>query len=244
MKNVVKVVRRTLPFLLAASLVSVAHTQTPDPDPLARYVYPLSKARKTPRVEYDVKDIPELQPWAEKAKALVKEWYPTLTQLLSTKDYKPYRRIKLTFKQEISAPAWAANGEITFSGKWIKAHPDDLGMVIHELTHVVQNYPDNKVDTGWLVEGIADYIRWWRYEPESTRSRIDITKATYHDAYRTTAYFLAWVSQKYDRRLVPSIDLALRKGEDPMPIFTQLTGKDPQTLWTEFVPTLQVPVGR
>ena len=36
-------------------------------------------------------------------------------------------------------------------------HPEDTGMVIHELTHIIQNYPSP--DPGWVTEGIADYIR-------------------------------------------------------------------------------------
>jgi len=107
-------------------------------------------------------------------------------------------------------------------------------MIIHEMPHFIQSYPGNKSDTGWLVEGIADYIRWWRFEPESPRSRINFEKATYHDAYRTTAAWLAWVSAKYNRGLVPALDLNLRNAEDPIPTLTRLTGKDPQALWDEF----------
>jgi hypothetical protein len=107
--------------------------------------------------------------------------------------------------------------------------------VIHELVHIVQQYPNSRFKQGWLVEGIADYIRWWRYEPESPRPRIDPEKSKYTDAYRTTAYFLAWASRKYDMRLVPALDRALRAGEDPMPKFAQYTGKDADALWKEFI---------
>jgi hypothetical protein len=55
------------------------------------------------------------------------------------------------------------------------------------------------------------------------------------DGYRVTAYFLAWASKKYDLRLVPALDKALRKAEDPMPVFEQVTGKAPDALWKEFV---------
>lgn len=132
-------------------------------------------------------------------------------------------------------PAYASGGEITISGKWIKEHPDDLGLVIHELVHVIQQYPHFEGKPGWLVEGIADYIRWWRYEPEAPRRRPDPAKANYTDSYRTTGWWLGWVSQKYDRRLVPALDRALRNKQDPMPIFKAMTGKTPEELWKEFV---------
>ena len=131
-------------------------------------------------------------------------------------------------------PAYASGGSITINAKWITEHPDDLGMVIHELVHVLQQYPRNRANTGWLVEGIADYIRWWRYEPEAPRPRItEASKMT--DGYRVTAYFLAWAGKRYDLRLVPGLDAALRKGEDPMPVFQKVCGKSAVEVWKEFV---------
>ena len=42
-----------------------------------------------------------------------------------------------------------------FDAQWISDHPDDFGMVIHELIHVIQAYPAAGDKPGWLVEGIA-----------------------------------------------------------------------------------------
>jgi hypothetical protein len=114
--------------------------------------------------------------------------------------------------------------------------PDDLGMMVHELTHLVQAYPPGPNKPGWLVEGIADYIRWWRYEPETPRTRIDPLKASYRDSYRVTAAFLAWLTARYDRRIVPILDRSLRQGKYSDGIFREVTGKDLETLWSEFAP--------
>lgn len=223
---------------VALSLVVLASLPRPGDAPsddLLKYVYPLAPRLACPPVETDTRDLPEAEDWARAAKSLVETWYPEICSLLSTQDYKPPKRIRLVFKKKISAPAYASGGTITINGEWIAKHPEDLGMVVHELTHVVQDYPRSKSDTGWLVEGIADYVRWWRYEPETPRSKIDPAKAKFTDSYRTTAWFLAWASQKYDRRLVPDLDLALRKAEDPVPVFSKRTGKDVESLWKEFV---------
>jgi hypothetical protein len=216
-------------FGLAASILA------PKDDALAKYVYPLAKAQPSPTITVDVSDLPSAKEWGDKAKEVVTAWWPIVTSLLATEDYKSPKEIKIVIKKEISAPAWAAGNTLTINGKWITQHPEDLGMMVHELTHIVQHYPNNKVDVGWLVEGIADYIRWWRYEPETPRPKIDPVKNKYTDAYRVTAYWLAYVSRKYDRRLVPALDRELRKGNDPMPVFTQLTGKSADDLWKEFV---------
>lgn len=218
-------------MILTVGLWLALAPQTQD---LARYVYPLAERRACPPVVIDVSDFPEGKAWAEAAKALVQAWFPEVTSLLGTEDYKVPSEIRLVVKREISAPAYASGDEITINGKWITEHPGDLGMVIHELTHVVQRYPGGKNTPGWLVEGIADYIRWWRYEPEAGRQRID-DKSKLTDGYGTTAYFLAWASRKYDMRLVPTLDRAMRKGTDPMPLFEKVCGKPAEDLWQDFV---------
>ena len=181
----------------------------------------------------DVTDSPASKAWAETAKKLVQDWYPVALSLLSTNEFNAPKELKLVFKKDLNVPAYASGATITINGKWIAEHPDDLGMVIHELTHVIQQYPHNKADIGWLTEGIADYVRWWRYEPESVRPRIT-ERSAMKDGYRVTAYFLAWVGKKYDLRLVPALDAALRKGQDPMPVFSKMTGKAAEELWKEF----------
>jgi hypothetical protein len=209
-----------------------------DDGALSRHVYPLAKRLEAPPITVDVSEIPEAKAWGEAAKSVVQTWYPTVTSLLATESWKPPKQIKIVIKKEISAPAWASGDTITVSGKWITQRPDDLGMMVHELTHIVQSYPRNEANVGWLVEGIADYIRWWRYEPEAPRPKIDPEKSKHTDAYRTTAYWLAWASRKYDMRLVPALDRELRKGKDPMPVFLSTTGKTADELWKEFVTSL------
>lgn len=218
---------------LALTILSLASSVVA-PSDLDRYLYPLAPPQKSPEISVDSAAAPELAEWGEKAKSLATDWFPEICQLLSTQDFKPPTNLKFVFRKGQNAPAYTSGHEISFSVEWVTKHPDDLGMVIHELTHVVQAYPRNRHDTGWLVEGIADYVRWWRYEPEAKRSKIDFTKATYHDAYRTTANWLAWVAKKYDLRLVPALDLSLRKAEDPLPVFEKITGKSPDDLWSEY----------
>lgn len=219
-------------LIFAASLLSPS-------DELNKNVYPLSKPIPSPEFVIDVTEVPEAKEWMETGKALCEEWFPTICTLLATEDYKAPQKITLRIAKKQDAPAYASGPMISVSYEWIKARPNDLGMMIHELTHVIQAYPRNRHDTGWLTEGIADYIRWIRYEPEAPRRKINIEKASYRDAYTTTAYFLSYASYKYNRALVPALDRALRKSEDPMPLFEKLTGKTADTLWKEYIETLK-----
>lgn len=231
-------------------LALIATPQAPTERSLNTYIYPLAKAMTCPPVEVDLTDDPAAKEWAEAAKGLVEVWYPKITELLATdgrdpltgaqkgKPFEPPKTIRLVFKKDLNVPAHASGGTITINGKWIAQHPDDLGMVVHELTHVIQSYGGRRVP-GWLVEGIADYIRWWRYEPElhagPGRTKVNPDKAKHTDSYRTTAMWLAWVSRKYDMRLVPALDKAMRDGEDPLPLFAKVTGKEPEVLFQEFL---------
>lgn len=227
-------------LLTAGAPGQQARTPTPDAAFFAKQTYPLSKPIPSPEIVIDVTDSPESKAWAEQAKRVAEDWFPTITQILDTTDYKPNKQIKLIFKKDIEPPAYMSDGNITIKASWIAAHPDDLGMVVHELTHVVQSYRNRRGENkpGWLVEGIADYVRWWRYEPESPRTPINVEKASYKDAYRTTAWFLAYLTAKYDRGIVRTLDGALRRGTYSDDLFVKSTGKTVDALWSEFTASL------
>jgi hypothetical protein len=207
---------------------------------LERHLYPLAPAKEgePPKFVVDTSDIadnPNGIRWAEEARTLCEQWYPIVQRFLATEEWTPPKEIKLVFKKDLNVPAYAAGSSITISTKWITEHQDDFGCVIHELTHVIQSYPRGRNKPGWLVEGIADYIRFWKYEPEYPRPRIDKEKASYKDSYRTTAAFLAWITSKYDKRIVRTLDKSLRDGTYSDALFEEVTGRNLDALWEEFV---------
>lgn len=251
---------RSIALLIAGIGSSSCRSTRPQPSDLAaapqrsRYEYPFAHAGHPPlcpRVEVDSDDFPAGAEWGALARGLVESWYPRIAELLASDgrdplDGKPHgkpfaapRAVKIVIEKKLDVPAYTTGAEIHVDGSWIVAHPDDSGLLIHELVHVLQAYPGGPSAPGWLTEGIADYVRWWRYEPElaatSGRTRIDPAKSKYTDGYRITAMWLAWCSRAHDLRLVPALDLALRNGEDPLPLFEKLCGKNADALWREFV---------
>jgi hypothetical protein len=165
----------------------------------------------------------------------VREWWPQVARLLATEQFQSPATLTLRFKPAQKAPAFRTAEGLTINTDWITKHPDDFGMIIHEMTHAIQDYHGTPKDAGWLVEGIADYIRYWHYEPELPRRGIDLMKASYRDGYSTTGSFLAWIVAKYDRRTVRSLDAALRAGKYTDAIFEEITGKALDPLWSEFL---------
>lgn len=190
-----------------------------------------------PLIVVDTSKAPEMKPFADKSEAVANEWYPKIVALLGSGPKKELKRIDIVFDPEYKGVAAAAGARIICSPKWFTEHPDDVGAVVHEVAHVVQMYPDYKAP--WLVEGIADYVRWFNYEPESKRPRPNPEKATARDSYRTTGAFLDWATKKYDKDLVKKLNTALRDGAYTAETFKTLTGKSLDDLNAEWVTALK-----
>jgi hypothetical protein len=185
------------------------------------------------RVAVDVTEVPELAPWAEQAKQLVEKWHPIISGLLPSDGFTAPSRVKLVFKKDIKGVASTSGATITIAAEWVKGHPDDYGMVVHELTHVIQAYPRN--EAGWLVEGIADYVRFFHYEPKAKLTAINPARQSYRDGYRVTAMFLAWIERTHDKAIVRKLNDALRKSEYRYSLFKKQTGKTLDRLWADFL---------
>ena len=180
-------------------------------------------------VEYD--EVPDVKEWAEKARDLCEKWYPLISEALASKDFTPPREVRLVFKDEKKGIAYTTGAKITVVADWIRKHPDDFGMVIHELCHVVQSY---KGGVGWLTEGIADYVRYFKYEPKPTPPKIG-AKAKYTDGYKTSATFLAWIEKSKDKEIIRKLNELLRTGKYKEDVFKEWTGSDLDALWKEFL---------
>ena len=193
-----------------------------------------AKAAAMPRFAADTSQAPELQPWGLAAEALCQVWYPRIVALLKGDDtFRPLDPVvKIIFEKGLDAPAYATESEIHVSVEWIKMRPNEFGMVIHELTHLVQRYPE--YEAGWLVEGIADYVRIQHFEPALPLSKLNFEKAKYTDGFKTSARFLGFVEAKYSRDLIPKLNDALRKQKYSDELFKEMTGKEVGVLWNEF----------
>jgi len=78
---------------------------------------------------------------------------------------------------------------------------------------------------------MADYIRWFKYEPQSHGADIIWMRKLgkrfsphYNDSYRITANFLDWVSRKYDEDIVSKLNAAMRDGKYNHGLWKRFTG--------------------
>lgn len=188
-------------------------------------------------IKVDTSQAPDLEAWGRHAGELCVEWYPKICELLASDGFVPPQSVRLRFRDESGVAATGGN-TISINANYVRHATNDFGMVIHELTHVVQSYHRGRVP-GWLTEGIADYIRLAHFEPQARRPRINPDRASYRDAYKTTAIFLEWAENKYDKALVRKLNSAAREGQYGNDLFKDYTGKTVDELWQEFTATLR-----
>ncbi len=179
-------------------------------------------------------DAPDLKIWTrQKLAPVVAKWYPIISELLKSQGYQSPRRFMIKFANDYTGVAVTMGIFVECNPKWYRQNIDTeaVGSVVHELVHVVQQYglARKKAKTPvpvWLTEGIADYVRWQLYEP---KPRFKVTAKNldgmhYDASYQTTADFLKWASDKYDKQLVPQLNAAARQGLYSDDLWKKLTG--------------------
>ena len=181
-------------------------------------------------VTSDWSQVPELREWCESAANEIKEWYPRICNLLPSEGFTPPGKVTFKINNSEKGVGGTAGTTIGVSSGWIKKHPDDVGLVIHELTHVVQRYP--KPQPWWITEGIADYIRWAIYEgkPQSWFPKNKKPEG-YKDGYRVTAGFFLWLESDKAPGIIKDLNSAMRKQTYNNDIFVRRTGKSVKELW-------------
>jgi hypothetical protein len=196
-------------------------------------------------VAIDATEMPQLADWVEKRlRPVCREWYPKIVEMLPSEGFKAPRHCTVTFRKDMQGVAATGGTQVNCAGQWFSHNLDGeaAGAVVHELVHVVQRYGrvrGGRPNPGWLVEGIADYIRWFLFEPESQRPRPDPARAKYTDSYRTTAAFLNYVVEHHDKDFVRKINAAMREGRYFPELWKEYSGKTVDELWAQYVATLK-----
>lgn len=189
-------------------------------------------------ITVNTEEAPDLVDWGRQAGELCVAWYPKLAALLASEGFSPAKEVRVIFRKDYDGVAATSRDRIDISANYVRRATNDFGMVIHELAHVVQAYR-GRGNPGWLVEGVADYIRLTHFEPQARRPRIDPAKASYRDAYKTTAMFLEWAEKTYDRDLVKELNRAMREEKFRPELFQERTDKSVDELWAAFIETLR-----
>ena len=162
-----------------------------------------------------------LMDWANnKLAPALAEWYPKIVATMPSGGYTAPEHFLITIKP-MEGVAYTAGTNVVANSHWLERElkGEAIGSLIHEAVHVVQQFHSAR-NPGWLVEGSADYIRWFKYEPQSHgadlvwfRKHGKSFSPHYNDSYRVTANFLNWVTEKYDQAIVTQMNTAMREGK-------------------------------
>ncbi len=162
--------------------------------------------------------------------------YPQLVKRWSADPQKAPEKVTLQFEKNLGNPAETVGGNIIkIDLDYAHTNPYDPGVLTHELTHVVQNYPTYVV---WLTEAIANYSSQL-YGPrreETFRSASKyIPDTTYtSNPYDTGSRFLFWISQNKRHDIVDRLNRILQANTYTPNSFMQLTGQSLDQLWAEY----------
>lgn len=198
--------------------------------PVATFRYPVEFA-------VDTSDAPELEAWGAKVGRLCERAYPMINEELKGDGHTAPHRVRIALRNDYRGVAAAGGGKIVGSVKFFKEHPDDVGAMVHEAAHIVQGYGYGAGPT-WLVEGVADYVRFIKYEPANL-GPINPKTAHYNSSYRVSAAFLGYLADKYDQQIVLKLNALMRAGEYKESAFADLTGKPVRELDEEWRATLR-----
>jgi hypothetical protein len=92
-----------------------------------------------------------------------------------------------------------------------------------------------------MTEGIADYLRWFHYEPVAHKpvmSARSAATANYTGSYKITAGFLDYVAKNHDHEFVTKINADLRAHRYSPDLWVEYTGMSAGDLWKEYVASL------
>ncbi|WP_437186328.1 basic secretory protein-like protein [Planctomicrobium sp. SH668] len=201
----------------------------------------LVKINEQYQVVLDYSDLPEIQPWVdEKLIPVIIEWYPRIVELLPSDGFRAPAEFSITFHRDMKGVAHASGTSIHCAGNWFlrNLNGEAAGSVVHEMVHIVQQYGRTRPgarNPGWLVEGVADQIRWYLYESKDQRPGTpDFSRAKYSDSYQTTAGFLDYVQNHGHEDLVQRLNAAMREGTYSEEIWKKITGKTVDELWNDY----------
>lgn len=187
------------------------------------------------KIFIDVTDTPDLTDWVcKKLAPVIHVWYPKIIAMLPGKGFTAPREVLITFSNTMKGVAAASGNRVWCAAKWYRQNlkGEAIGSVVHELVHVVQQYrrprQGGRRTPGWVVEGIADYIRWFLYEPETRGAEIPrhyLPRARYDASYRISANFIDWVVRTQSKDIVKVINAAAREGRYSDDLWEEKTGK-------------------
>jgi len=169
----------------------------------------------------------------EEQKRMQATFFEVYPKEIKTYNKNAARKVAMIIDPEYKGVAATSGTVIRINPEWMEKHPEDLDVVTHEAMHIVQAYHGHS-GPGWITEGIADFVRH-EFGVNNKAANWSLTpfdaKQSYTNAYRITARFLVWITKRYKKSFVQSLNLAMREGKYTDNFWKDHTGKTVDELW-------------
>jgi hypothetical protein len=171
----------------------------------------------------------DLMPVMINGKALLEAWYPKFSALLASEAAPAPTAFTMVAKPTCGAGC-VINNTIEVDPGWARdalTKPSHSDLFIHEGVHIMQPY---RGAPGWVVEGMADWVKYYIYGSNTTTNP---TTYTYLNGYERAGYFFNWIAATYK---LPNFTRDLHQISSTgfsYDFFKQQTGKDVGQLWTQ-----------
>jgi len=168
---------------------------------------------------------------------LQKDFSAVYGQLVNRFAFDPVNAPQLVivdFAPDFSPPASLNGTTITLSSDWVKQHPNDRGLLTHELAVMLEHYPS--AVPGWFADGLADYARDVYGPADDDWSLPDRVQPqeSYRQGGAVTARFLLWLEQYTRLDIVDQLNHALQTKQPFASTFHRLTHHTVDELWNKY----------
>jgi len=178
---------------------------------------------------------PSLQDTTQHLQLAFSAVYPQLVHRFALDPATAPKSVTVTLASHLSSPASISGTTISLSTDWMRQHPSDMGLLTHELTLLLEQYPTGA--PAWFMDGIADYARYV-YGPTNDNdwSLPDGVQPqeSYQQGGGVAARFLLWLEQHTTLDVIDQLHHALQTKQSFSAVFDRLTHHTVDELWRAY----------
>jgi hypothetical protein len=185
----------------------------------------------------DADEAPDLAMAGEEIRRRAQSWWRIINEELASPGYRPPATVTLRFTKSLpdGIAGRAVGAVIELNAPYVAAHPISAypqfyNFAGHELTHVVQNYPKH---VHWLVEGIADWMRYYVLFPQDHERFFNPSAGDYTHGYQPAAALLDYIERVHGVGSVKRLNAAMRDGDDGELVLAQIAGQSLDEVWAK-----------
>lgn len=176
----------------------------------------------------------DMNSWLADARREALIWYPKFEEKIAYPNYRSPSVFTIRFASMPEGVAYTDGTAITLSVEYFRNNRDDIGAVMHEIGHVVQNYQGAR--ESWATEGIGDWLRSIVYKDPLSPLTAPQPYQYYTDSYRPAAYYLAGI-ERNSANFIKSLNRALKDNTYNASFIYNRTGVTPEQWWTRLTST-------